>query len=337
MQAFYPTTDAFGAILPSNSPGVHSLWVPALALKTPARAQARPRRAVDALPRAAIVPASRHPGLARSNFFPTDHAGAGRVSLAGRPQHVVRRRPNHRSVQERPPGRTARPGLQQGAHRRRPGRQLARYLDVDRRVASRPTAAEPASTSPAVWTPRHGKAIAEALAKQLASSQSPAVGRPGGRARRLRQPRRGRWLISAMVDEGLKTPGAEDVTEQHPRHAAGSCATAAAPGCCRPSSPATRRSTRWPTRNSCSRIASVVECPQDEMLKRIGPTLAAMALTDDEAFTPATAGQPAHRTAERRPDPDNRLTWDQPHEGNLFTHLYRQRAFQHASRALAGV
>src|SRR5581483_5549509 len=34
-QAFYPAADAFGAILPSNSPGVHSLWVPAVALKTP--------------------------------------------------------------------------------------------------------------------------------------------------------------------------------------------------------------------------------------------------------------------------------------------------------------
>jgi hypothetical protein len=30
------------------------------------------------------------------------------------------------------------------------------------------------------------------------------------------------------------------------------------------------------------------------------------------------------------PLPTNRLTWDQPHEGNLFTHLYRQRALQFA-------
>ena len=28
------------------------------------------------------------------------------------------------------------------------------------------------------------------------------------------------------------------------------------------------------------------------------------------------------------PLPTNRLTWDQPHEGNLFTHLYKQRALQ---------
>jgi hypothetical protein len=28
------------------------------------------------------------------------------------------------------------------------------------------------------------------------------------------------------------------------------------------------------------------------------------------------------------PIPTYQLSWDQPHEGNLFQHLYRQRAFQ---------
>ncbi len=28
------------------------------------------------------------------------------------------------------------------------------------------------------------------------------------------------------------------------------------------------------------------------------------------------------------PFPTSRISWDQPHEGNLFEHLYHQRAFQ---------
>jgi hypothetical protein len=28
--------------------------------------------------------------------------------------------------------------------------------------------------------------------------------------------------------------------------------------------------------------------------------------------------------------PTNQVSWDQPHEGNLFEHLYARRAFQHA-------
>ena len=33
--SFYPRTQSLGVVLPSNSPGVHSLWVPAIALKIP--------------------------------------------------------------------------------------------------------------------------------------------------------------------------------------------------------------------------------------------------------------------------------------------------------------
>ena len=32
--SYYPRTRALGVVLPSNSPGVHSLWVPAIPLKT---------------------------------------------------------------------------------------------------------------------------------------------------------------------------------------------------------------------------------------------------------------------------------------------------------------
>ena len=33
--SYVPETDTLGAVLPSNSPGVHSLWLPAIPLKTP--------------------------------------------------------------------------------------------------------------------------------------------------------------------------------------------------------------------------------------------------------------------------------------------------------------
>jgi acyl-CoA reductase-like NAD-dependent aldehyde dehydrogenase len=33
--SFFPRGDALGVILPSNSPGVHSLWIPAVAMKIP--------------------------------------------------------------------------------------------------------------------------------------------------------------------------------------------------------------------------------------------------------------------------------------------------------------
>src|SRR5207245_54071 len=33
--SFFPVTNALGVVLPSNSPGVNSLWIPAVALKIP--------------------------------------------------------------------------------------------------------------------------------------------------------------------------------------------------------------------------------------------------------------------------------------------------------------
>ena len=35
MLSFFPRADALGVVLPSNSPGVHSLWAPATVLKMP--------------------------------------------------------------------------------------------------------------------------------------------------------------------------------------------------------------------------------------------------------------------------------------------------------------
>jgi hypothetical protein len=31
-----------------------------------------------------------------------------------------------------------------------------------------------------------------------------------------------------------------------------------------------------------------------------------------------------------------KIAWDQPHEGNLFEHLYARRAFQRAAQVAAG-
>ena len=71
----------FGAVLPSNSPGVHSLWIPALALKAPIALKPgreepwTPLRVVEALAAA---------GLPREafGFYPADHAGSAALLAA---------------------------------------------------------------------------------------------------------------------------------------------------------------------------------------------------------------------------------------------------------------
>jgi hypothetical protein len=77
-------------------------------------------------------------------------------------------------------------------------------------------------------------------------------------------------------------------------------------------------------------FASVVECPQNALLERIGPTLVVTALTEDPNLRRALLAHEHVGRLNFGPIPTNQLTWDQPHEGNLFDHLYARRAFQAA-------
>ena len=74
--------------------------------------------------------------------------------------------------------------------------------------------------------------------------------------------------------------------------------------------------------------ASVVECAENEIPQRIGPTLVATVISDDGAFRRTMMACADVNRLNLGPIPTWKLAWDQPHEGNLFEHLYRQRAFQ---------
>ena len=75
-------------------------------------------------------------------------------------------------------------------------------------------------------------------------------------------------------------------------------------------------------------FASVVECPQREVIERMGPTLVVTAITGDAKLKRALLASPHVGRLNFGPIPTNHISWDQPHEGNLFDHLYGRRAFQ---------
>jgi acyl-CoA reductase-like NAD-dependent aldehyde dehydrogenase len=77
-------------------------------------------------------------------------------------------------------------------------------------------------------------------------------------------------------------------------------------------------------------FAAVVECPQEDMVRRVGPTLVVTALTNDQKFRRELLTSPDVGRLNFGPVPTNHISWDQPHEGNLFDHLYSRRAFQAA-------
>jgi acyl-CoA reductase-like NAD-dependent aldehyde dehydrogenase len=75
-------------------------------------------------------------------------------------------------------------------------------------------------------------------------------------------------------------------------------------------------------------FASVVACPQAEMIKKIGPTLVGTVITNDESLRQAATHATNIDRLNLGPIPTTKLNWLQPHEGNLVEFLYRNRALQ---------
>jgi hypothetical protein len=76
--------------------------------------------------------------------------------------------------------------------------------------------------------------------------------------------------------------------------------------------------------------ASVVQVPQAEMLKQIGPSLVVTAITHDAKLTEQLMESPLIERLNLGPVPTMKISWDQPHEGNLFEFLYRRRSLERA-------
>ena len=111
-------TDSLGAILPSNSPGVHSLWVPAIALKVPV--VLKPGREEPWTPYriAQAFIAAGAPTEAFS-FYPTDYSGANEILTRCGRSMLFGGGFNRCTMAEHASRRNPRTGTQQNHHPRR--------------------------------------------------------------------------------------------------------------------------------------------------------------------------------------------------------------------------
>lgn len=327
--SFFREGRIFGAVLPSNSPGVHGLWIPAIALKAPVALKPgreepwTPYRIIESLC-AAGVPREAF------GFYPTDHAGAGellravdRAMLFGDTSTTAPWRGDHR-VEIHGPGFSKVILGEDAAERWRD------YLDV--MVSSiAANCGRSCVNASAVWTPRHGHEIAEALAERLAAVKALPSDDPKASIAAFANPDMAE-RISAGIDAGLRDSGAEDVTTRL-RGASrwvreGRCAWLLPTiiRCDDREHPLSNREFLFP-------YASVVECPTAEMPDAIGQTLVVSAVTTDRKLISSLMASSNVDRLNLGPIPTWQISWDQPHEGNLFTHLYRQRSFQMAGSA----
>ncbi|MCA8957833.1 MAG: aldehyde dehydrogenase [Planctomycetes bacterium] len=321
-----PTTDALGVVLPSNSPAVNSIWLPAIALKVPVVLKPgrdepwTPQRLVQAFLAAGCPPEA-------FSIYPTDHEGAGAIlegcgrSLLFGDQSTTKAWAHDPRIQLHGPG-WSKVLFGPDAIERWP-----EFLDllVDSVLRNGGRSCINAST---ILVPSHGDAVAEALAERLAAVEPRPADSPDAQLSAFANPAFAD-AIDAAVESGLREPGAEDWTARH-RDGPRSC-TLDGGRYLRPTvvrcraldHPLARTEFLFP-------FVSVVEVPAEQLVASLGRTLVVSAITRDAALIDALLQCPEVDRINLGPVPTTRVEWDQPHEGNLFEFLYQRRAIQRA-------
>lgn len=324
---YTPQTEALGVVLPSNSPGVNSIWLPAIAMKIPVAL--KPGREEPWTP-LRIVQALIAAGVPREafGFYPTDHEGADAIMTRCRraiifgDDKTLKRYANNPAINLHGTGRSKIILGDDCAD------DWAQYLDVmvESILANGGRSCINVSC---ILTPRHGDAIAEALAKRVADVGPAAPEDDNAQLSAFANPKFAEY-IDAAIDENL--PGARDVTAElrtGPRRVQAHGYNYLRPTVIRcPDFDHTLANTEY-----LFPFTAVTELPQDDMLSRIGPTLALTAITNDKTFITDLMRSGDIDRLNLGPTPTCRVQWDQPHEGNLFEFLYKRRAIQQAVTA----
>ena len=327
--SYYREARIFGAVLPSNSPGVHGLWIPAIALKAPVVLKPgreepwTPYRIIEALC-AAGVPREAF------GFYPTDHAGAGELLRNTNRSMLFGGSETTRPWANDPRVELHGPGYSKVLLGEDVADNWERYLDlIESSIAA--NGGRSCINASGVWTPRNGRAIAEALAGRLSKVTALPADDPGAVIAAFANPAMAEGM-SAVIDSDLRVPDAEDVT----RRLRGTERLVQLGRCYYLLPTVIRcddREHALANREFLFPFASVVECPVAEMAAAIGPSLVVTALTQDQAMIRSLMSAANVDRLNVGAIPTWQLSWDQPHEGNLFEHLYRQRAFQSESAA----
>ena len=322
--SFYPRAESLGVVLPNNSPGVHSLWIPAVPLKIPLIL--KPGSAEPWTPYR-IVQALIEAGAPREafSFYPADHAGAGEI-LRNCGRGMVFGDASSTSLWQGDPRIEIHgPGFSKVVIGEDCIDDWEQYLDVlVRSIAD--NGGRSCINASGIWVPRHAEEISEALANRLSQiAPLPADDEQARLAPFVD------WNVAArisqIIDQGLREPGAREVTNRNSERLASrdgcSYLLPTIVLCDSPEHPLANKEFMFP-------FASVVTAAPETIPEVLGPSLVVTAITSDSKLINKLVNSPHVDRLNVGALPTSVVSWDQPHEGNLFEHLYARRAFQRA-------
>jgi acyl-CoA reductase-like NAD-dependent aldehyde dehydrogenase len=324
--SYQPQSPVVGLVLPSNSPGVHTLWLPViplqvgLVLKPGPQEPWTPYRMAEAffqagVPREAI---SVYPGLGDIGAAVLE--SCGRNLIFGGTATVDRYRGNP-AVQAHGPGFSK---ILLGDDQ---VDRWEQFLDVMVDSVFLNSGRGCINCS-GIWASRHTREIADALAQRLAAVRPLPPDHPEASLAAFTVPGVAD-AISKDIDADVQAPGVTDVTAKYRdgsrliKDGRAEYLLPTVVHCESPDAAIAKKEFMFP-------FATVVQCPEAKMLDTIGPTLVGSAITCNPAFRRSLLDAVHIDRLNLGPVPTIQLNWLQPHEGNLIDFLFRARAFQTA-------
>ncbi|HSR69398.1 MAG TPA: aldehyde dehydrogenase family protein [Acidobacteriota bacterium] len=324
MRSYQATTPVLSMVLPSNSPGVHGLWLPVIPLqiglvfKPGPQEPWTPYRMSEAffqagVPREAI---SLYPGGAE----------VGAAVLQNSPRTLIfGGKPTVDQYRGNPGVQVHGPGFSKILIGEDQVDQWRDHLDLMADSVLVNSGRSCISCS-GIWVPRHGREIARALAERLAPVAPADPTDPEAKLAAFTVVEQAE-AVNQMIEDQLGEEGVEEVTA---RYREGDrlvkqerCAylRPTVLHCTSPEPSLANTEFMFP-------FVSVVECPQEKMLDQISETLVCTAISQDEQWRRQLLDCTHIDRLNLGPIPTIKLNWLQPHEGNLVDFLFRNRAFQ---------
>lgn len=311
-------------VLPSNSPGVHTLWLPVIPMQVGLVLKPGPQEPWTPYRMAAAFVAAGVPPEAMSIYPGGGEMGAEvvarcqRVKIFGSTETVKRYEGNSR-VQVHGPG-------------------FSKVIIGDDLVDNWPAYIDMIVDSvylnsgrgcincSGVWASRHTKEIAQALAERLGPIEVKSPEDPSAALAAFTVPGQAQAIHKSILEK-MAEPGVEDMTSKFGSRLVElpHCAYLRpwVIHCDSPERKIANTEYMFP-------YVTVVQCPQSEMLDKIGGTLVCSAVTNDPAWRRQLIDATHIDRLNLGPIPTIKLNWLQPHEGNIVDFLFRARAFQSA-------
>ena len=324
---FIREADSLGVVAPNNSPGVHTLWLPAVPLKIGLCIRPGSNEPWTTY---RIMQALMKAGLPQEAFgyYPSDYSGSTEVVLRSDRSMVFGDKSSVDQWRHDPRVQIHGPGWSKIILGSDCVDEWEKYLDfIETSVAA--NSGRSCINVSSIWVPAHGREIARALAERLLKMQPLPLTHPHAELAAFADKNVAEG-ISNLIDSHLHDSDAVDISRelrQTDRVTEIDGWTFLQP------TVIFSKSVNHPLANTefIFPFVSVVEVPQAEVLDQIGYTLVASIVTNNEEFIQQSMNSRKIDRLNIGPIPSNSILYDQPHEGNLFDHLYKQRAFQMVS------